>query len=230
MRYVGVRGLNNFQSFLTLRKVPSMIRLYREDESYRVRPALRVSLAVILPAAQKMWLKKLRQKEEEAQSLGDIQDGRRSRESCKKKAQRQRRRRDETEMERGEDAVVRRGTRLVFSTSHFSSKNPLKSSRVGLDCRNRGLNVRKTFAYTPSVKGAPCFSAFSGGVGKRSSGALPPVGGAQQSQVAVGGTGALLRRRRRRLGSSQHLCVLKQVGKKEGSGQVKSVFYCTSGY
>lgn len=66
--------------------------------------------------------------------------------------------------------------------------------------------------------GAPCVLL---GVGKRSNDTLPPVGGAQQSQVAVGGTEALLRRRRRPLGSSQHLRVLKQVGKTAGSGQVE---------
>ncbi len=41
--------------------------------------------------------------------------------------------------------------------------------------------------HTPSDTGILVF-CFSVGVGKRSSGALPPVGGAQQSQVAVGGT------------------------------------------
>lgn len=66
--------------------------------------------------------------------------------------------------------------------------------------------------------GAPCVLL---GAGKRSNDTLPPVGGAQQSQVAVGGTEALLRRRRRPLGSSQHLRVLKQVGKIAGSGQVE---------
>lgn len=61
---------------------------------------------------------------------------------------------------------------------------------------------------------------FSVDAGKRSTDALPPVGGAQQSQVAVGGTESLPEWRRRRLGSSQHLCVQKQVGKTQG--QVKS--------
>lgn len=78
--------------------------------------------------------------------------------------------------------------------------------------------MRKIHAHTFD-DGAPCVLLLRWR-GVRSSDTLPPVGGAQQSQVAVGGTEALLRRRRRRLGSSQHLCVLKQVGKLQG--QVKS--------
>lgn len=35
MRYVYVRGLNNFQSLLTPRKVPSVIHSCREDEGYK---------------------------------------------------------------------------------------------------------------------------------------------------------------------------------------------------
>lgn len=62
---------------------------------------------------------------------------------------------------------------------------------------------------------------FSVDAGKRSTDALPPVGGAQQSQVAVGGTESLPEWRRRRLGSSQHLCVQKQVGENAGTGQVE---------
>lgn len=52
MRYVDVRGLNNFQSFLTPCRVPSVIRLYREDGRYRVQAALGGSEGV-LPAARK---------------------------------------------------------------------------------------------------------------------------------------------------------------------------------
>lgn len=54
-------------------------------------------------------------------------------------------------------------------------------------------NVRENHAQTLGVR--LLVICFSAGVGKRSSGALPPVGGAQQSQVAMGGTEALLRRR-----------------------------------
>lgn len=57
---------------------------------------------------------------------------------------------------------------------------------------------------------------------------MPPVGGAQQSQVAVGGTEALLKRGRRRLGISQHLRVKKQVGKRRVRSS-RCVFCCDSG-
>lgn len=79
--------------------------------------------------------------------------------------------------------------------------------------------------HTPSYSWFLVF-CFSVGVVKRSSSTLPPVGDAQQSQVAVGGTEALLRRRKRP-GSSQHLCVLKQVGKSRIRSN-RSVFYCTN--
>lgn len=78
--------------------------------------------------------------------------------------------------------------------------------------------------HTPSCSWLLVFCFSVGGV-KRSSSALPPVGGALQSQVAVGGTEALLRRRKRP-GSSPHLCVLKQVGNSR-LGSDRSVFCCT---
>ena len=119
------------------------------------------------------------------------------------------------------------GTRRLLCPlicSRLCSKIPSRWSRSGVKkgCLFGGLR------RTPSVAGLRVLCS-SVGARKRSSGALPPVGGAQPSQVAVGGTGAhLRRRRRRRLGSSQHLCVQKQVGKR-GVRSSRSVFCCDSG-
>lgn len=119
------------------------------------------------------------------------------------------------------------GTRLIFCPPFaLSSKIPQTSTRSG--------SWKSVFKYEVNSRAHPrcvlglLVFCFSVGVGKRSSVTLPPVGGAQQSQVAVGGTAALLRRRRRRLGGSQHLCVLKQVGKRRLRSS-RSVFHCDSG-
>lgn len=123
------------------------------------------------------------------------------------------------------------GTRLIyvfFSWTRLLTFLQLSfKRRVAVDCRNRFWG--KNSCTHPRSRGSLVF-CLSVGVGNRSSCTLPPVGGAQQSQVAVGGTKALLRRRRRRrrLGSSQHLCVLKQVGKSRVRSS-RSVFYCATG-
>lgn len=106
-----------------------------------------------------------------------------------------------------------RATRRIFRTF---LQNPFSVESVW-NAEISFWNMRTNHAHTLG-DGAPCVLL---GAGKRSNDTLPPVGGAQQSQVAVGGAEALLRRRRRPLGSSQHLRVLKQVGKIAGSGQVE---------
>ena len=73
MRYVGVRGLNNFQSCLTPRKVPSVIRSYRGGEATE-SGQLSGALAVILPAAQKNVVPKTKTPTK-AQSLGIFRMG-----------------------------------------------------------------------------------------------------------------------------------------------------------
>lgn len=105
---------------------------------------------------------------------------------------------------------------LSFKILSASSRSGLQKSVLEYEDKNHAHTIGD---------GAPCVLL---GAGKRSNDTLPPVGGAQQSQVAVGGTEALLRRRRRPLGSSQHLRVLKQVGKIAGSGQVEVFSTVTS--
>lgn len=202
-----------------------MIRLYREDENYS--PASSPGLWWYTPSSSEMRFK-LRQKEKghlaacnKWSVTGDIQTGR---VGSLVKAQRQRRR-DEKQMQR-EDAVLCAGAPCRSSSSFFlnpSSYFPSKSLK-------RQFRFRKSilFLYARKKNNHPhtlglwlLVFCFSVGVGKRSSGTLPPVGGAQQSQVAMGGTEALLRsrrRRRRRLGSSQHLCALNRL-EKAVSGQ-----------
>lgn len=58
-------------------------------------------------------------------------------------------------------------------------------------------------------------------MGKRSSYTLPPVGGAQQSQVAVGGTEALVRQEEEVATGQQLASVCLKTGWKK-QGQVKS--------
>lgn len=76
--------------------------------------------------------------------------------------------------------------------------------------------------HTPSVTGILVF-CFSVGVGKRSSGTLPPVGGAQQSQVAVGGTWSAAEQEEEEEATGQQpASVCPKTGwKTQGSGQVE---------
>lgn len=114
---------------------------------------------------------------------------------------------------------------FLYPFSHFLQNPLIVESIQILEIVILSFKCERELMHTPSYSWSLVF-CFSVGVVKRSSSSLPPVGGAQQSQVAVGGTEALLRRRKR-LGSSQHLCVLKQVGKSR-VGSNRSVFYCTS--
>lgn len=156
MRYVDVRGLNNFQSLLTPRRVPSVIRSYREVERYGVQAALAVYFQQLGNVAQTPT-------EEGGQLTAcgkwsvtwNIQD---ERAGCLVRARRQRRKRDETEME--EDGCSK-GRRAPVWFSARLSRFPPKSlrRRLALDRGNRFLNMRWSHAHTLGVSWGSLSSA-----------------------------------------------------------------------
>lgn len=222
MRHVDERGLNNFQSFSLRARSPR-----RSAGNGKTKPAESRQLNRRYFQRVKNVIQTPTKEEEEGRlsicwSFSGEESGWESQESRKGagqgKEERWWRGRMQKSAEHSSESL------LVFT--HLIQKSFRR--RFGLRRRNRFLNMAKKIIRSPSVTGLLGF-CFSAGVGVKSSGALPPVGGAQQSQVVVGGTEALLKRRRgRRLGSRQHLCVLKQVGKCRVRSS-RSVFYRSSG-
>lgn len=176
-----------------------MIRLYREDENYS--PASFQGLWWYTPSSSEMWFK-LRQKKEKGHLsacnkwsvTGDMQCGRIGNlvKSAEAKEERW-----ETDAEggcctaQGHPVWVRLLLLLFLNPSSYFPPKSLK----------RQFRFRKKISFYMWEKNHPhtlglglLVFCFSVGVGKRSSDTLPPVGGAQQSQVAMGGTEALLRR------------------------------------